>query len=67
MERLVEALLEHESLDLEQMKRVIAGLPADAPAESAPTSDDSGSTEEVKERFKKPILGPITPNNPATA
>ena len=69
MERLVEALLEHESLDLEQMKRVIAGLPVDAPAETASTSDDSGSTEteEVKERFKKPILGPITPNNPATA
>jgi cell division protease FtsH len=69
MERLVEALLEHESLDLEQMKRVIAGLPVDAPESSASTTDDSGSTEteEVKERFKKPILGPITPNNPATA
>jgi cell division protease FtsH len=67
MERLVEALLEHESLDLEQMKRVIAGLPVDAPS-AAPT-DDGGSNEpeEVKERFKKPILGPITPNNPATA
>ena len=69
MERLVEALLEHESLDLEQMKRVIAGLPADAADTTASASDDSGSTEaeEVKERFKKPILGPITPNNPATA
>jgi hypothetical protein len=51
------------------MKRVIAGLPVDAPQSSASTSDDSGptETEEVKERFKKPILGPITPNNPATA
>jgi cell division protease FtsH len=69
MDRLVEALLEHESLDLEQMKRVIAGLPVDSPGSVASGSDESGSpeTEEVKERFKKPILPPITPNNPATA
>jgi cell division protease FtsH len=69
MDRLVEALLEHESLDLEQMKRVIAGLPVDSPESVASGSDESGSpdTEEVKERFKKPILPPITPNNPATA
>jgi cell division protease FtsH len=69
MDRLVEALLEHESLDLEQMKRVIAGLPVDSPQSVAKSSDESGTpeTEEVKERFKKPILPPITPNNPATA
>jgi len=69
MDRLVEALLEHESLDLEQMKRVIAGLPVDSPQSAASSSDESGTpeTEEVKERFKKPILPPITPNNPATA
>ena len=32
-------------------------------------SDDDGTseTEEKKSRFKKPILPPITPNNPATA
>ena len=28
---------------------------------------DANEPEEAKERFKKPILGPITPNNPATA
>jgi cell division protease FtsH len=69
MERLVEALLEHESLDLEQMKRVIAGLPVDSPETAVSTTGDSGTTEteQTKERFKKPILGPITPNNPATA
>ena len=68
MDRLVEALLEHESLDLEQMKRVIAGLPVDSPETStAPTDDNTNEPEEVKERFKKPILPPITPNNPATA
>ncbi len=68
MERLVEALLEHECLDLEQMRRVIAGETLDSP-EAPPAADDPGTpeTEEVKERFKKPILGPITPNNPATA
>jgi cell division protease FtsH len=69
MERLTEALLEHESLDLEQMKRVIAGLPIDvaAPVRSRPDDDGSTEVEEAKERFKKPILPPITPNNPATA
>jgi len=69
MERLVEALLEHESLDLEQMKRVIAGLPVDSSEAPVSAKDDSDANEpeEAKERFKKPILGPITPNNPATA
>src|SRR5690606_28531918 len=68
MERLTEALLEYESLDLEQMKRVIAGLPIDAPipVRSRPDDGTSAETEEAKERFKKPILPPITPNNPAT-
>src|SRR5690606_10658384 len=69
MERLVEALLEHESLDLAQMKRVIAGLPVDT--EQPSTSFDDRGTEEKQEEsaapFKKPILPPITPNNPATA
>ena len=69
MDRLVEALLEHESLDLAQMKRVIAGLPIDT--ERPSTSFDDKGTEEKQEEaptpFKKPILPPITPNNPATA
>lgn len=71
MERLVEALLEHESLDSAQMRRVIAGLPVDGDDPVPSTSNDDGTPEseekEAKERFKKPILGPITPNNPATA
>jgi len=69
MDRLVEALLEHESLDLAQMKRVIAGLPINTDQPS--TSFDDKGTEEKQEEaatpFKKPILPPITPNNPATA
>ncbi len=69
MDRLVEALLEHESLDLAQMKRVIAGLPVEEPKTVSSSTDETGTpeAEEIKERFKKPILPPITPNNPATA
>jgi cell division protease FtsH len=69
MDRLVEALLEHESLDSAQMRRVIAGLPIDGGEPEKITTDDDGTpeTEEQKSRFKKPILPPITPNNPATA
>jgi cell division protease FtsH len=69
MERLVAALLEYESLDSAQMKRVIAGLPIDDESgESTPS--DSGSAQKADEEsglnpFKKPILPPITP--PATA
>jgi cell division protease FtsH len=69
MERLVDALLEHESLDSAQMRRVIAGLPIDGGDPEPVAKDDDGTpeTEEKKSRFKKPILPPITPNNPATA
>jgi cell division protease FtsH len=69
MERLVDALLEHESLDSAQMRRVIAGLPIDGTDPEPAATDDDGTpeTEEKKSRFKKPILPPITPNNPATA
>ncbi|HEX6125114.1 MAG TPA: ATP-dependent zinc metalloprotease FtsH [Pyrinomonadaceae bacterium] len=69
MDRLVEALLEHESLDSAQMRRVIAGLPVngDDPKPAATDDDGTPETEESKSRFKKPILPPITPNNPATA
>ena len=67
MELLTEALLEHESLDLSQIKRVIAGLPLDTEKVSTSFDDDGSDVKEVKTPFKKPILPPITPNNPATA
>ncbi|HEX6278792.1 MAG TPA: ATP-dependent zinc metalloprotease FtsH, partial [Pyrinomonadaceae bacterium] len=69
MDRLVVALLEHESLDLAQMKRVIAGLAvnADEPSTSFEDKGSEEKEEESKAPFKKPILPPITPNNPATA
>jgi len=65
--RLAEALLEFETLDAVQIRRVVAGLPLDK--DDSPTTDDgSPETEETsKNPFKKPILPPITGNNPATA
>jgi cell division protease FtsH len=70
MERLTNALLEYESLDSAQLRRVVAGLPIDGDEPVRTTNDDgnSAATEETtKNPFKKPILPPITPNNPATA
>ncbi len=71
MERLTEALLEHESLDSVQLRRIVAGLPIDSdePLTSATDDDGTPETEEKtsKSRFKKPLLPPITPTNPATA
>jgi cell division protease FtsH len=69
MVRLAEALLEFETLDSVQIRRVVAGLPLDKD-DSPSTSSDDGTpeTEEMsKNPFKKPILPPITGNNPATA
>ncbi len=70
MERLTSALLEYESLDSAQLRRVVAGLPIEGDEPIRTTKDDgnSAATEETtKNPFKKPILPPITPNNPATA
>jgi hypothetical protein len=69
MVRLAEALLELETLDSVQIRRVVAGLPLDG-TESTPSTNNGGGSAEVEESkspFKKPILPPITPNNPATA
>ena len=69
MIRLAEALLEYETLDAVQIRRVIAGLPIDS--DNSPSTSDDGSGSESEESsanpFKKPILPPITGNNPATA
>ncbi|MEP6945479.1 MAG: ATP-dependent zinc metalloprotease FtsH [Acidobacteriota bacterium] len=68
--RLAEALLEFETLDSVMIRRVVAGLPLDKDsATSTPNKDDgTPETEETsKNPFKKPILPPITGNNPATA
>lgn len=68
MIRLAEALLEFETLDGVQIRRVVAGLPLDN--DNSPTTDNNGTPEQEETSnnpFKKPILPPITGNNPATA
>jgi cell division protease FtsH len=70
LERLAQALLEHETLDAVQIRRVVAGLPIDGddPSSTPVNADGTSETEETsKNPFKKPILPPITGNNPATA
>ncbi len=68
MVRLAEALLEHETLDSVQIRRVVAGLPLDSDSSASTDDDGSATAEETStSRFKKPILPPITGNNPATA
>jgi len=70
MVRLAEALLVHETLDAVQIRRVVAGLPIDGSDTPVQPADENGTpaTEETsKNPFKKPILPPITGNNPATA
>jgi cell division protease FtsH len=69
MIRLAENLLEHESLDGVQIRRIVAGLSLDD-TESASTksSDDQPQvTEPSGARPLKPILPPITGGTPAPA
>jgi cell division protease FtsH len=70
MERLAQALLEYETLDGVQIRRVVAGLPLDGDSsDETPSSPNSGGLlPEAKEPAAnplKPILPPIT--GPATA
>ena len=70
MIRLSECLLERESLDAVEIRRIVAGLPLD---EQAPVPDPGGNDEDrpqLKEpaaKPLKPILPPITGGNPAPA
>ena len=70
MVRLAECLLERESLDGVEIRRIVAGLPLDD--EAAVT--DSGNSDQERPQLKepstkplKPILPPITGGNPAPA
>jgi cell division protease FtsH len=65
MVRLSETLLERESLDGVQIRRIVAGLPLDD--DRPPTSDDDERPQLKEPAIKplKPILPPIT--GPATA
>jgi cell division protease FtsH len=69
MVRLAECLLERESLDAVEIRRIVAGLPLD---ENPPVSDSGGHEDrpQLKEpsaKPLKPILPPITGGNPAPA
>jgi cell division protease FtsH len=67
MVRLAEALLEHESLDSVQIRRIVAGLTIE---EREPAPSDTEQPPQIKEPAQgvlKPILPPITGGNPAPA
>jgi cell division protease FtsH len=64
--RLAEALLEHESLDAIQIRRVIAGLPLDEPGSNTSVKDDKPQGEQ-KPSVLRPIIPPVPGDNPATA
>ena len=69
MIRLAEALLERETLDGVQIRRIVAGLPLDDDGTPLPDDDDRTQVKEKEPSVNplKPILPPITGNNPATA
>ena len=67
MVRLAECLLERESLDGVEIRRIVAGLTLD---EAEPAADPGGEDRpQLKEPTKpmKPLLPPITGGNPAPA
>ena len=69
MVRLAEALLEHESLDGVQIRRIVAGLPLDDTSSSSEPSNQQElpGTKEKESKPLKPILPPITGGTPAPA
>jgi cell division protease FtsH len=69
MIRLAETLLDRETLDAVQIRRIIAGLPLDDDDSSSSHKDDSDRPQlkEPSANPLKPILPPITGGNPAPA
>jgi cell division protease FtsH len=69
MVRLAECLLERESLDGVEIRRVIAGLPLDdaQPVADPGSDDERPQLKEPSTHPLKPILPPITGGNPAPA
>jgi cell division protease FtsH len=67
MIRLSETLLERESLDGVQIRRIVAGLPLDDDQPPTPGDEDHTEVKEPSSKPLKPILPPITGSNPATA
>jgi cell division protease FtsH len=67
MVRLSETLLERETLDGVQIRRIVAGLPLDDQPPSSKDDEDRPQLKEPTANPLKPILPPITGSNPATA
>ncbi|MET0647240.1 MAG: cell division protein FtsH, partial [Pyrinomonadaceae bacterium] len=69
MIRLAETLLDRETLDAVQIRRIIANLPLDDDDSSSSHKDDSDRPQlkEPAANPLKPILPPITGGNPAPA
>src|SRR5260370_28377025 len=66
--RLADELLEHESLDGVQIRRIVAGLPLeDDEPPSTVNTDDQPQLKEPIQRPLKPILPPLTSSTPSTA
>jgi cell division protease FtsH len=69
MVRLAECLLERESLDGVEIRRIVAGLSLDDAQPVPDPGNDEGQPQlkEPTQRPLKPILPPITGGNPAPA
>jgi cell division protease FtsH len=69
MIRLAECLLERESLDGVEIRRIVAGLPLDdqQPVPDPGDDQDRPQLKEPSAKPLKPILPPITGGNPAPA
>ncbi len=67
MVRLAETLLDRETLDAVQIRRIIAGLPLDDDSASHKDDSDRPQLKEPTANPLKPILPPITGGNPAPA
>ncbi len=68
VERLVNALLEKETLDAQEIERLVNGLPLEV-TESTPSAIPVAEpkTERESNRRKRPIIPPVPEDNPATA
>jgi cell division protease FtsH len=64
--RLAEALLEYETLDAVQIRRVVAGLPLEGTSSSSNDGEGSRQASQSEDASNIPIL-PIPGNDPVTA
>jgi cell division protease FtsH len=59
---IADGLLARESLDGEQVRRIVQGLPMDEPVTHPPPAEDGGARERVREKAERsPLLPPLPP------